>query len=161
MHLQLRGCDITPSIMQHMPVWPHLLSLSVEKPSLASLTALFTTSHLTRLTISAFWLSEEVCLQLLTQHRFPQLRCLQLIAQLTHASVGGHWTITCPQTDAALLPLVKASEFVVLGRQERQAARAARRRGGAAEAKGGKRQPPARSSRTAAQPTSPRSNGWS
>ena len=89
--------------------------------SLASLTAVFTLPNLVRLTLTAGWLPEWLCVQLFTQHRFVHLRCLELIAQ------EGSGDPLCPQTDAALLPLVKPVHFVVPGRAERQAARAAER----------------------------------
>ena len=92
-----------------------------ETPSLAALTALFTLTNLTRLTVNALWLPEHVCVPLLTQHRFEHLRCLELIEQYIS---GTHF---CPQSDAALLPLVKPAHLIVPGRVERQAARAAKR----------------------------------
>jgi len=214
-HLKLDRCDITPFVMGHMPVWPHLLCLSVRSlermlrnysfanaatrypsltslalpccstaaikhlvrlprleelrfpsytrkgededecgvqttergfqaftraaslrsvqytppdgwddqvPTVASLTALVTLSNLTRLTVNAQWLPEDACVQLFTQHRFDRLRCLELVAQY------GCGDYICPQTDAALLPLVKPADMVVAGREERQAARAVKRR---------------------------------
>ena len=209
-HLRLLHCDLTRFVLDHMPLWPHLLSLALqddgvrmysfacaavrfpsltslispscpdaairhlvqlpqleelrfpeyytteecsgevqttaagfatfnqaaslrsvqytppegvdeETPSLASLTALFTLAHLTRLTLSAWWMDEDKCVQLFTQHRFEHLRCLELIKQY------GCGSYHCPQTDAALLPLVKSADVVVPGRAERQAVRAARR----------------------------------
>ena len=92
-----------------------------DTPSLASLTAVFTLPNLTRLTVSAGWLNETTCLQLFTEHRFEHLRCLELIEQY------GSGYYYCLQTDAALLPLVKAADVVVAEREERQAARAAKR----------------------------------
>jgi len=212
-HLKLDHCGVTPFIMNHMPVWPHLLCLSIaandelrdypfdnvtsrfpsltsltspncsnaaikqlvrlprleelcfpeyslwdedeggvrttgtgfrafsksatvravryqppanhdaETPTLPSLTALFTLSNLTRLTINAWWLPEEVSVQLFTQHRFDHLRCFELIAQ---CSCDDYYI--CPQTDAALLPLVKPAHMLVAGREQRQVTRAAKRR---------------------------------
>ena len=210
-HLNLYHCGVTPFIMEHMPVWPHLRCLSLahndelneyafaevaarfpsltslsspncsdeaidnlvqlpqlqelrfpdysldeseegvkttvkgfaslgatttlrslvysperggdcETPSLASLTAVFTLAHLTRLTVDAGWLYETVCVPLFTQHRFVHLRCLELIAMYSCGFCH------CPQTDAALLPLVKPVDSVVFGREERQAARSASQR---------------------------------
>ena len=91
-------------------------------PSLTALTDLFTLAHLTRLTVSASWIAEASCTQLFSQqHRFEHRRCLELVAQQD----GRYYH--CPQTDAALLPLVKPADVVVPGRAERQAVRAARR----------------------------------
>jgi len=96
-------------------------------PSLASLTALFTLTNLTRLTVGAHWLGERKCVQLFTQHRFDHLRCLELIAWYDCGFTRS------PQTDVALLPLVKP-DIVVAGREGRQAARAANRQRNDAEA---------------------------
>ena len=87
-------------------------------PSLDSLTAVFTLTNLTRLTLNAYWLNEAVSVPLFTQHRFVHLRCLELVSQFDV------WHHICPQTDVALLPLVKPADFFVPGRAERQAARA-------------------------------------
>ena len=92
-----------------------------EPPSLTSLTALCSLTHLTRLTVGAHWLPEEACAQLFTQHRFVHLRCLELIAQYDGEGA------CCPQTDSALLALVKPADTCVRGRELRQAARAAKR----------------------------------
>ena len=99
----------------------------MEPPSLAALTALFTLTNLTRLTATASWLPEHVCVPLLTQHRFENLRCLELIEQDSAADY------LCPQSNAALLPLVQPAHMIVAGREERQAARAAKRQGIAVE----------------------------
>ena len=213
-HLALTSCDLTPFVMDHMPMWPHLLCLDVESnpalttytfplvalrfpsltsltsincsneaianliqlpkleelsfsnypmteegggrvvttsrgfralsraaslrsiqfrpsesrdeeiPSRASLTRLFTLSHLTRLTVNAWWLIEEDFVQqLLSQHRFDHLRCLELIAPY---DCGPFF---CPHTDAALFPLVKPADFIVPGRERRQDVRMLREQG--------------------------------
>ena len=214
LHLKLRACGLTTFIMQHMPVWPHLLCLSMkhndwlrgypfdhaaarfpsltsltsptcsdaaiaqllrlpaleelrfpsfltaddssqgeaatargfralsratslrslqlapvngyhdDAPSLASLTCVFSIRSLSRLTVSAMWLTEQHCLQLLTEHHFAHLRCLELVEQY------GRGYYVCPQTDAALLPLVKPTDVIALDRRERQIARASRRHKG-------------------------------
>ena len=92
-----------------------------EPPSLASLIPLFTLAQLTRLSLPAWWMTESKCVQLFTQHRFEHLRCLELFRQ---SSVRSY---LFPQTNAALLSLVKPTDVVVPGRADRQAARAARR----------------------------------
>jgi len=93
-----------------------------EPPSLAALTPLVTLAHLTRLTLHARWLPEDVSVQLFTRHHFVYLRCLELIEQ------DVWFPEDCPQNDAALLPLVKPAGIVVAGREGRQAARAVKRR---------------------------------
>ena len=60
-------------------------------------------------------------MQLLTRHRCPHLRCLELSVMFEYEECF------CPQTDAALLPLVQPADVVVAGRAQRQAARAAKR----------------------------------
>lgn len=80
-------------------------------------------TNLTRLTVSAFWLPEDECVQLFAQHRcFAHLRCLELIEQYT----GSQYL--CPQTDVALMPFVKPAAIITPGRTERQRVRAAKRR---------------------------------
>ena len=91
-----------------------------DTPLLASLTAVMTIAHLTRLTVNALWLNEAKCVQLFSL-RLEHLRCLELIEQY---GSGYH---QCPQTNSALLPFVKPAGFLVPGRAERQAARAANR----------------------------------
>ena len=215
-HLQVKQCNLTPFVCDHMPVWPHLLCLSVEDneelsdysfdnaavlfPSLTSFTSpncsgeaigrllaipkleelrfggdsalpitpedvqkavgglrvlgtaaslhsvlyicpdlihdeilhetapavlaalasVFSLTFLTRLTVPAYWLREREAVQLFAQHHFPHLRCLEL-----QVLIDGYAKFyVCPQTDAALLPLVKPASMVVSGRAERQAARA-------------------------------------
>ena len=103
--------------VQYIPPQGH----DMEPPSLAALTTLFTLTLLTRLTITALWLGEDECVPLLTQHRFEHLRCLELIEQ---DKLGNY---LCPQSDTALLPLVKPAHMVVVGRVERQATRAVQR----------------------------------
>ena len=93
--------------------------------TLAEITSLLTLTHLTRLTVNAYWLSESHCTQLFTQHRFTDLRCLELLVQYDWDDPLMPW---CPQTDVALLPLVKPSDVMVAGREARQAARAAKRK---------------------------------
>ena len=90
-------------------------------PTSGSLAAMFNLNHLTRLTLNAWWLKGERGTQLFTRHLFVHLRCLELIAQYG----GGYFF--CPQTDSALLSLVKPTHFLVPGRAERQAARHAKR----------------------------------
>ena len=92
-----------------------------ETPNLKELTHICSPTHLTRLTLSALWLTEDVCVQLLSQHLFVHLRCLELIPQY---GCGYNF---CPQTDNTLLPLVKPAHFLIPGRVERQSARAAKR----------------------------------
>ena len=215
-HLRLQNCDLTPFVFDRMPVWPHLLCLSLEHseelvvysfanaaaqfPALTSFTSpncselaiqhlvalprleelcfggrfmfgvdprgvretvrgfrvlsratslrsvqyyppnlwyeeiieqdapdiyaalasVFTLTHLTRLTMLAFWLVEYEGVQPLSQ-LFPNLRCLELLVQ-----VGDHlWAR--PHTDATFLPFVKPAHVVVSGRAERQAVRASKR----------------------------------
>ena len=81
----------------------------------AALAPVYTLTHLTRLTVPAFWLDAEMRELLLSQHHFPHLRCFEL-----HLGNDGY---NCPQTDATLLPFVKPANVVVSGRAERQAAR--------------------------------------
>ena len=92
-----------------------------EVPSLIALTALFTLTNLTRLSVSAAWLPEYVCVQLFAQHDFVHLRCLELVEQFTGSA------FYCPQSDEALLPLVKPADMAMAGRKHRQAMRAASR----------------------------------
>ena len=220
-HLRLQNCDLNPFVFDHLPVWPHLLCLSVEDsqelsdysfakaaqqfPSLtsfsspscteqairhlvaipkleelcfggfyefgvgpedvresvngfrvlsevkslrsvqyyhpdlyydetchdieprsyAALASVFTLKHLTRLTVPALLLDVEMGVQPLSQHCFPQLRCLEL--HVHDDDRVNDYIYVCPQTDAALLPLVKPADVVVPGRTERQAARAKKR----------------------------------
>ena len=91
-------------------------------PKLASLTALFTFTHLARLTLNEHWLDGDRCVSLFTRHRLDHPRCLELKEHFG----GCHYI--CPQTDVALLSLVKPADKVVAGREQRQAARAAKRR---------------------------------
>ena len=99
-------------------------------PSLSALAALFTVGCITRLTFTAHWLRESSCVQLFTQHRFVHLRCLDLFSIYTRdwKAIPTGDVLHCPQTDAALLPLVKPADIVVEGREQRQAARAVKRR---------------------------------
>ena len=93
-----------------------------QMPPLQMLTALFTLTNLVRLTLPACWLPEQVCQQLFSHH-FVHLRCLELSGGHAYGEV--HHDV--PQTDAALMPLVKPAGVIVLGREETQMARAARR----------------------------------
>ena len=213
-HLNLDSCNLSPFVMEHMPVWPHLQCLSVrwndqlnmylfhnmalhfpsltslatssrtdaaieqfvqlpmleelrlnnwlandeseeervrtttavlralstapllrsvqyrppknynKLPDLAALSAHFTLSGLVRLTIPCFWLTRhrDKCVQLLTQHRFEHLRCLELL------TIHGNYSYIGPQTDFSLLPFVKPADFTVADRGQRQAVRAHKRR---------------------------------
>ena len=81
------------------------------------LASVFTLTHLTRLTVPVFWLEPEG-VQLLSQHLFPHLRCLEL-----HLLDDGYFTYSDQQTDAFFLPFVKPVDLFVPGRAERQIAR--------------------------------------
>ena len=78
--------------------------------SYVALASIFNLTHLTRLTVPAFWLDEEMAVQLISQHRFPHLRCLEL-----QVLEDGYRFYVCPQTDATLLLFVKPADVVVPG----------------------------------------------